>query len=156
MYSHQKRHSSKGIRRSDRGHILRKQGGSPQPQRHSKHRLALSTHAPHTEEFRARKRASKASRRLKVLQHYSGNEVPVCAYCGEKTLEFLTIDHIDGNGLRHRREIGRGGQGLYDWLLVNKFPDGFRVLCYNCNSSLGHYGYCPHFHQHKDVNKNVA
>lgn len=25
----------------------------------------------------------------------------------------------------------------------NKYPSGFRVLCWNCNSSLGLYGYSP-------------
>src|SRR5215470_10896379 len=42
MYPHQKCHSAKGIRRSDIGHILRKQGGPPPPQCYIKHPLALS------------------------------------------------------------------------------------------------------------------
>lgn len=34
------------------------------------------------------------------------------------------------------------GKNLYYWLLVHNFPKGFRVLCHNCNQSLGMYGYC--------------
>jgi hypothetical protein len=29
-------------------------------------------------------------------------------------------------------------------LARNGFPDGYRVLCHNCNMALGQYGYCPH------------
>jgi hypothetical protein len=29
-------------------------------------------------------------------------------------------------------------------LIKNNFPDGFQVLCHNCNMSIGLYGYCPH------------
>ena len=36
------------------------------------------------------------------------------------------------------------GTGIYQWLKNNSYPKGFRVLCYNCNNSYGHYGYCPH------------
>lgn len=30
------------------------------------------------------------------------------------------------------------------WLKKNNYPPGFRVLCMNCNFSLGMRGYCPH------------
>jgi hypothetical protein len=26
----------------------------------------------------------------------------------------------------------------------NEFPDGFQVLCHNCNLAKGYYGECPH------------
>lgn len=54
------------------------------------------------------------------------------------------MDHIDGAGREHRREIGQGANALYRWLAKNGYPDGFRVLCHNCNSARGFYGYCPH------------
>ena len=65
-----------------------------------------------------------------------------CGCCGEKQIEFLSIDHISGGGTKHRSEIGRGY--LYFWLVKNNFPDGYRVLCHNCNQALGSYGKCPH------------
>lgn len=84
--------------------------------------------------------------RTEVMAHYGGK----CACCGETAIEFLTIDHIAGNGNRHRKEIGRqGGWRFYQWLQENGYPAGFRVLCFNCNCSIGHWGYCPHSRQEK-------
>jgi len=83
------------------------------------------------------------ARRLKktVLDHYGHK----CNCCGESVFEFLGVDHIEGNGAAHRREINRhGGTSFYKWMIDNEFPDGFQVLCHNCNFSEGHYGYCPH------------
>jgi hypothetical protein len=79
--------------------------------------------------------------RLEALKHYSGGKLE-CACCGEKHIEFLSIDHIDGGGSKHRRE----GGGLQIAFTLRKldYPDGYRVLCHNCNMSLGFYGYCPH------------
>jgi hypothetical protein len=80
-------------------------------------------------------------RRFRVMEHYSGGE-PKCECCGEDRLEFLCIDHVNGNGKQHRRELGH--KRIVDWLEMNGFPEGFRVLCHNCNLSHGFYGYCPH------------
>jgi len=88
--------------------------------------------------------------RLATLDAYGG---PVCKCCGDKNEEFLTIDHIDGRGAEHRRTIKRGGHSFYLWLKQNGFPKGFRVLCMNCNFSLGMRGYCPHKGGRHDVRK---
>ncbi|HDX9663271.1 TPA: hypothetical protein ROX91_001970 [Bacillus cereus] len=79
-------------------------------------------------------------RRYEVLSHYS-NGVPKCDCCEENRIEFLALDHIDGGGKKHIESIGFR---LERWIRKNGFPDGFRVLCHNCNFALGHYGYCPH------------
>lgn len=79
--------------------------------------------------------------RCEVLGHYAPSGHIRCACCGEKHLEFLAIDHIEGGGGKHRKQIKCD---IYTWLKRNGFPSGFRVLCHNCNQSLGHYGYCPH------------
>jgi hypothetical protein len=86
-----------------------------------------------------RTKINREKLRLEVLLHYSNGEL-CCDCCGEKEFEFLSIDHIYGGGREHRKESGN----LYLWLKRNNFPDGFRVLCYNCNFSMGHYGRCPH------------
>lgn len=78
--------------------------------------------------------------RIKCLTKYGG----VCACCKEGRYEFLAIDHINGGGNKHRKEIG--GK-LVRWLKKNNYPEGFRVLCHNCNHSRGMYGYCPHKHE---------
>jgi len=77
-----------------------------------------------------------------VLQGYGGL-IPHCACCGEGHEEFLTIDHINGDGAKQRK-AGLRGIAFYLWLIRNDFPEGFRVLCMNCNFSLGMRGYCPH------------
>jgi hypothetical protein len=86
-------------------------------------------------------RASNRRLRLEVLYHYGTK----CACCGVDHFEFLVIDHIDGGGKKQRREQGLSGSyALYRWLRRNNYPPGYRVLCHNCNFSLGIYGYCPH------------
>lgn len=55
-----------------------------------------------------------------------------------------------GGGNAHRRLLGRNGKmittpAFYRWLLKHHCPkDQFRLLCHNCNFSLGCHGYCPH------------
>lgn len=89
---------------------------------------------------RDKKRIAKTHKdqRLLCIEVYGGK----CACCGESRYEFLSIDHIKGGGEKHRREVA--GMKISRWLVKNNFPEGFRVLCHNCNQSLGHYGYCPH------------
>ena len=82
--------------------------------------------------------------RIEVFSHYCKSDAPFCQCCGDTTNEFLTIDHIEGGGNKHRKEINRRGSSIYRWLRQNRYPAGFRVLCMNCNHSFGHYGYCPH------------
>ena len=74
----------------------------------------------------------------KVLLYY-GSE---CNCCREKNKEFLSIDHINGGGAQHRKLIKHCN--FNRWLVKNNFPKGYRILCMNCNFSLGIYGYCPH------------
>src|SRR5438874_1601121 len=69
---------------------------------------------------------------------------PQCACCGTLVDEFLTMDHIDGGGNKHKQQIGGGGTKLYYWLKRRNYPPGFQVLCMNCNFAKGKYGTCPH------------
>lgn len=90
---------------------------------------------------RDRSRAVK----LRALRHYSGGE-PHCACCGETRYEFLTFDHINGGGRKHREEMRKenGCNQIQLWLEKHSYPEGFRVLCLNCNGAIGFFGYCPH------------
>lgn len=86
-------------------------------------------------------RVEKSNRKLRtdVLDAY-GNR---CECCGTTFEQWLTIDHINGNGNKHREEVG-SGYHFYRWLRNNNYPKAeFRILCYNCNCSRGHHKYCP-------------
>jgi len=75
-----------------------------------------------------------------VIDGYGGK----CACCGETRKEYLTIDHVDGNGNKQKREIGvAGSNGLYRWLRQNNYPKGFQVLCFNCNMGKRNFSVCP-------------
>ncbi len=69
-----------------------------------------------------------------------------CVCCGEENLFFLTIDHIRGDGAKHRRNNpSHQGLGLYRFLKSEGFPkDHFQLLCYNCNTGKGTGDRCPH------------
>ena len=75
--------------------------------------------------------------RLIVLEYY-GNK---CACCGETTYEFLEVDHINGNGSKHRKEVGRH---VVEDIIKQNFPSDFQILCANCNRGHGKFGVCPH------------
>jgi len=83
-------------------------------------------------------------RKLKaeVIREYGS----LCKCCGEDTFEFMSIDHINNDGARHREEAKcGGGSTFYLWLKRNKFPkDNFQLLCFNCNYAKHRYGICPH------------
>lgn len=89
---------------------------------------------------RALLRIKNRDARKKVLDHYGGR----CACCKEDRYEFLAIDHINGGGNRHRKTLGRHASKFAQWIIKNNYPPGYRVLCHNCNQSIGLYGYCPH------------
>lgn len=79
--------------------------------------------------------------RLQVLSHYSNRSLQ-CKCCGERTYEFLSLDHIDGGGNQHRKKLG--SKYIYSYLIHDNFPDGYQVLCHNCNLAKGFYKKCPH------------
>jgi hypothetical protein len=70
--------------------------------------------------------------RAAALAHYSDTTPPSCACCRTAYPEFLALDHIDGGGSAHRREVG--ANRIYSWLAKHGYPEGFRVLCHNCNT----------------------
>ena len=79
--------------------------------------------------------------RNEIISAYSKNR-NCCACCGELRDEFLTLDHVNGDGKNHRKK--HPGQGVYYDLRRRGFPDGYQILCFNCNCSIGIKGYCPH------------
>ena len=108
-------------------------------------------------EHKTRAKNIRDDARLKILEVYSkrisNSNVPCCNCCGEKSyLEFLALDHITGrkqiDSEPNLTKIGYSsklkGLPLNVWIIKNDYPDGFQILCHNCNNAKGFYGKCPH------------
>lgn len=82
--------------------------------------------------------------RLRALTEYSTGTIK-CDCCGIVDPDVLCLDHKNGDGAKHRKSLKKHeGSNISKWSRRNGYPDIFRVLCHNCNQSLGKYGYCPH------------
>lgn len=77
------------------------------------------------------RRRYSAILRLGALEHYSDSKM-ICDVCGCDDIRVLEIDHIKNNGAEHRRKIGKK---LHAWLKEHNYPEGYQVLCSNCNFS---------------------
>ena len=106
------------------------------------HKTYYKNHAAVIAEQR---RVLRVKLKTEVFMAYGGFQC-VCPHglgiCGETEKDFLCIDHINGGGAKHRKEVG-SGNSFCGWLKRNKFPEGFRVLCHNCNQARGYTGTCP-------------
>lgn len=72
--------------------------------------------------------------KIEVLSYYSQGEVPMCIHCNETDPRVLCIDHINGGGGKHRKELKLTSSiKFYRWLQNHDYPDGYQTLCYNCN-----------------------
>jgi hypothetical protein len=81
--------------------------------------------------------------RHEVFQHYSPELK--CQCCGESHFEFLTLDHIHGNGHLEQKEHKKD---MILWVKQHNYPEGYQVLCMNCNFSKRTYDkqFCPVHH----------
>lgn len=65
-----------------------------------------------------------------------------CECCNETIEEFLTLDHINGDGNLERLQFGNR---LYAKVAKEGFPkDRYRLLCFNCNWACRGGRTCPH------------
>lgn len=78
------------------------------------------------------RRKQRIRLKIEVLTHYCGG-LPKCK-CGYEDIRALSIDHTNGGGGRHRKELKEiyGHTKIYQWLKNNGYPLGFQVLCMNC------------------------
>lgn len=106
-----------------------------------KHYELTKSNPDYSERRKESRRKSRSDLRAEVIAAYGGK----CSCCGESRPEFLTIDHINGNGNQHRHSLKKFGVNFYHWLRQQGYPqEEYRLLCFNCNCSLGFFGYCPH------------
>lgn len=88
-----------------------------------------------------RKTRSDIIKRFAIAYYSDGTYS--CNCCGENMYGFLTIDHINNDGALHRK-VEKRYTNVYHWLRNNLYPDGFQVLCYNCNCAKQFNRGCPH------------
>ena len=69
--------------------------------------------------------------KTEVLTHYGKGRL-ACVICGESRLACLSIDHIDGGGISHRKELNAYGYRFYNRLKRDHYPEGYQTLCMNC------------------------
>ena len=100
-------------------------------------------------EITKKRRQHSKDLRLEVCTMYSkrhsNSEIPCCRCCGENTdIRFLAVDHIDGRKNLPKEQKNLVGDHLISWLSRKNCPEGYQILCHNCNSAKGFYGECPH------------
>lgn len=67
----------------------------------------------------------------KVMLHYCDNNLRCQnSNCKTRDIDKLCIDHIEGKGNIHRKQISGS---INRWIIKNSYPEGFQVLCHNCN-----------------------
>jgi len=91
------------------------------------------------ENYKATLRSEIKLRRERVIHHYGST----CECCETSDMDVLSLDHMDGGGTQHRKEVG-SGTTFFKWIEESGYPKEFRVLCLNCNVTRGLYGTCPH------------
>lgn len=81
----------------------------------------------------------------KFINIYGG----ICSCCGDNRAEFLTLDHVQNDGYKHRSNNGSGprtkrsNDKFYLDAINNYQPNMYQVLCMNCNCAKSWYGECP-------------
>lgn len=105
---------------------------------------ALAWQAKHPDRYAYGREVQKRRRiklRSEMIVAYGGE----CVCCGEKTPEFLTVDHINHDGQEHRGSIGGGGTNFLSALKKAGWPkETLRLLCMNCNWANRFGKTCPH------------
>jgi len=67
-----------------------------------------------------------------------------CNCCRESERAFLTLEHKNRDGKVHRKAVGHTlAQQIVD-LKKRGWPDGYEILCFNCNRASWELGICPH------------
>lgn len=82
-------------------------------------------------------RRKRDEHKLQVINHYTDND-PKCANCGLDILSLLSIDHINNDGAEHKRKLFSGKRrgdtrAVYKDIVEKNFPEGYQILCFNCN-----------------------
>lgn len=95
--------------------------------------------------------------RNKLWNLYLHRYGKICACCGEEDKRFLTIEHINGGGNKHRKAFPGGVDRIIRQLRDLKWPEGYATLCMNCNfGKWRNGGTCPHVSDIVDKETNAT
>ena len=119
---------------------------------------AKKRHAKH----KVRRDSLRQSVLLGYSKRHSNSDIPSCNCCGENShTEFLAIDHVLGrkqmDSVPELVKIGYSSKlkdyFLYEWIVDNNFPEGFQILCHNCNQSKANTKHNSCIHGNRDQTK---
>lgn len=82
-------------------------------------------------EFRLRRRVYEKEQGVKLKKSVLALFGNKCKKCGFGDWRALQIDHINGGGRKDRKKDGYNSRIFYKRVLKN--PEGFQLLCANCN-----------------------
>ena len=102
----------------------------------------------HKKNVRQYQKETNQEAKMTVFRHYSkeisNSEIPICACCGYDDIRFLSLDHIDGRTNVSTKEKKLVSGALWKFVIKQKFPKGYQILCHNCNIAKGRGKFCPH------------
>jgi hypothetical protein len=97
---------------------------------------------PETARRQSRESQARIRKRIRdeMLAAYGGQ--CTCPKCPETNPAFLTLEHVNGTGKEHRKQVG---SHAYADLRRRGWPkDGYTLLCWNCNCATKGGKTCPH------------
>ena len=77
----------------------------------------------------------RAKCRELVILAYGGK----CACCGKTNHRVMQLDHVNGDGGKHRAKIG---EPMWRWAYRNDCPSNLQILCADCHHIKTIYGKC--------------
>ncbi len=92
-------------------------------------------------QMRIRGKRLREDYKREAFTKYSNGKI-MCKICHIEEIEFLTLDHINNEGAKHRKKIKNGS--IYKWLKKHDYPPICQVLCMNCNYAKRDNPECPH------------
>jgi hypothetical protein len=85
----------------------------------------------HQDKIKLKKHYDRIKEKIIAFYIYSNGNMQ-CLLCGNSEFICLGLDHI-GGGTQHRKLIAKANYNIYNLLRQQNFPDGYRLLCQNCN-----------------------
>ena len=113
--------------------------------RKAKRKIAKKWESKNTDKVRSRTKVYNRKLRRRFFDMY-GHKC-ACLKCPETNTKFMTIDHIQGGGIKHRKITGSNNKMIREAIAEYR-SDLYQPLCYNCNCGRSaNGGTCPHLEE---------